>query len=610
MSNSFSVYSDKKREVIRTLKELGKLIKESNPSSYSEIIKLTENIHRDSIKLLILGEFKSGKSTLVNAMIGKEILPAWNWETSAAIVEVKAGGEDKVSMVDADGIKDISQEEFEKLATTENVEYDEIDRFIVTVPDGRYLPRGAFVVDTPGTNSADLGRQSVTMRYLPNMDAAVFVMNIDRVYTENEKNFLIEEILPYSRNNIFIVINKCEEQIEDGSIAHIAEEIRKRIKEDCGVERIYCVSAMNALYGISDSDEELLENSNFPLLMSELGDFISASKDEIVFEKALSRGCRIADDILSDIDFKKNALNLDRAELDSRIRATEPVLNELIRDIDIIRQNISGMLRQASDDMDAKLQDMKGESLEKLRVQYKGDVSNQNFDSVMNRVAGESREWTRALNAYWKRQQDAVKQGVMEYLRHLDMAITDIKGQVSGLGGGEIVAASADINPDKVLQTEIDEEVTYEPSGASDYGADDFSAICLGGIFGCLLLGPIGGIIGAFLGASSAGGGGGGGGMRRVVNKIVKKKVNVLPALEAYNNGIRENMRRVIKEAEKELVEFVSTHTKGKVSETRNIFENMKKRAEDLETGREGLRGLIESEERIKEKRRELLEYI
>lgn len=72
------------------------VIKYLNMSNYSDSLsKLSEKVNNDTFKIQVVGTFKNGKSTFINALLGSHVLPAYSLPCTAVINEVKYGKEKK-----------------------------------------------------------------------------------------------------------------------------------------------------------------------------------------------------------------------------------------------------------------------------------------------------------------------------------------------------------------------------------------------------------------------------------------------------------------------------------------------------------------------------------
>jgi len=131
--------------------------------------------------IVVAGEFNSGKSALVNALLGQRVLEEGVTPTTTRVTLVKYG--DKVeSSMGAGGIA------------------------VLTYP--LELLREINFVDTPGTNAVIREHEELTRNYIPRSDLVLFVTSADRPFTESERQFL-EHIREWGKKIVF-VINKCD----------------------------------------------------------------------------------------------------------------------------------------------------------------------------------------------------------------------------------------------------------------------------------------------------------------------------------------------------------------------------------------------------------------
>jgi len=141
--------------------------------------------------LVVAGEFNSGKSTFINALLGTRLLEEGVTPTTSRI-HVLVHGDEPVSEVDGDGIQRVR-------APLE-------------------LLREVEIVDTPGTNALDRDHEAITQRYVPRSDLVLFVTSADRTFTESERAF-IEQIRSWGKKLVFIInksdILRTSEELEE-----------------------------------------------------------------------------------------------------------------------------------------------------------------------------------------------------------------------------------------------------------------------------------------------------------------------------------------------------------------------------------------------------------
>ncbi|XP_019225511.1 PREDICTED: probable transmembrane GTPase FZO-like, chloroplastic isoform X2 [Nicotiana attenuata] len=190
--------------------------------------------------LVIVGEFNSGKSTFINALLGKKYLK--------------------------DGVVPTTNEiTFLRYAESDVDESQRCARH----PDGQYvcyLPASVLnemiIVDTPGTNVILQRQQKLTEEFVPRADLLLFVMSADRPLTESEVNFL-RYTQQWSKKVVF-VLNKSDIYQNKGeleeAIGFIKENTQKLLNTDCVT--LYPVSARLALEAKLSTFDGALSQSN------------------------------------------------------------------------------------------------------------------------------------------------------------------------------------------------------------------------------------------------------------------------------------------------------------------------------------------------------------
>lgn len=95
MINDYSKYKERALSSYEKFLPLVMGVKQGKDTSYDDTLhfleKRVDNIRQDKFLLMIAGEAKSGKSTFINAYLGKEILPMDVKQCTAAIVEIRYG---------------------------------------------------------------------------------------------------------------------------------------------------------------------------------------------------------------------------------------------------------------------------------------------------------------------------------------------------------------------------------------------------------------------------------------------------------------------------------------------------------------------------------------
>lgn len=246
----------------------------------------------EPFSLVVLGDFKRGKSTIINAILGKSIAPVNVAPETFTINSISYGETPYSEAVLTNGQRimltadDLQRERLEKLtrAFPESLEY-------IDIHDNAEILKEIRIVDTPGLSDLDCLDKQV-QDYLVNADAIVYVASALSPFSESEQEFIATHIRPMSFSKLFVLVNMIDAM---GSIQDI-EKIINRVSERC--EQI----VPNAfVYGVSGIDEYRRKiGINRPDLTglqefyeNEFLKFEMALKREIILQKDFIRTQRV-----------------------------------------------------------------------------------------------------------------------------------------------------------------------------------------------------------------------------------------------------------------------------------------------------------------------------
>ncbi|WP_088890016.1 dynamin family protein [Leptolyngbya ohadii] len=121
-------FQAQRQQLLQLIERQLQIIQALNMSGRTDVLhRLEERVRADNFKVLVLGEFKRGKSTFINAMLGDEILPAYARPCTAIINEVK-WGETPTALLHSTSTDDMT-------ATPQPVPVKELEQY-VTIQDG------------------------------------------------------------------------------------------------------------------------------------------------------------------------------------------------------------------------------------------------------------------------------------------------------------------------------------------------------------------------------------------------------------------------------------------------------------------------------------------
>ncbi len=259
------------------------------------LVVATARVRRPATIICVVGEFKQGKSSLVNAMLGQAVCPVDDDIATSAITLLHYGDERVVDVrrrVD-DGVV-VEQVDSSTLAewVSERGNPDNIrgvERVDISLPHP-LLSSGLVIVDTPGMGGLGAGHAAATLAFLPFADGLVFVTDASAELSAPEAEFLdrAAELCP----NIAFVLSKIDlypawRQIE-------AIDAGRRTGLD-GSKPILPVSA--TLFGTDaePGDETLADASGIPALLAALDAWVVAPAKDLAAQRAVDEAGGVLD---------------------------------------------------------------------------------------------------------------------------------------------------------------------------------------------------------------------------------------------------------------------------------------------------------------------------
>ena len=153
---------------------------------------LIEKLENDDITVSVIGQFKRGKSTLSNAILGGEIMPVGIVPITSAVTKVVYGEEKSAEVHFYNGA--VENVEFSDLSKYISEQENEdnvlgVSEVIIRWPSG-FLKKGLTYVDTPGVGSFHKNNTEVAYEYMKESDAVIFLLSVDSPINQIEIDFL------------------------------------------------------------------------------------------------------------------------------------------------------------------------------------------------------------------------------------------------------------------------------------------------------------------------------------------------------------------------------------------------------------------------------------
>lgn len=306
--DKYAHFKEQREKLGKMLKESSEVIGQLNMSNYSQSLQsLSEKVNNDTFKIQVVGTFKNGKSTFINALLGSHVLPAYSLPCTAVINEVKFGEKKRAVLYFKNPLpqqmaKSLPQDVKTHLARFRGqqippleIDYNRIEDYVV-IPIGKdakesilespyekvelfwplpLLKEGVEIIDSPGLNEHST-RTKVTMDYLAKADAILFVLLSTAICAANEMDFIANNLKEQGFDDPFFIVNKWD-LVPKEEKEKMMEYVRMRLK-DYSTNPVYYVSAWNAENAKMSGDEELYGKSGMRDFENALSDFLTRQK--------------------------------------------------------------------------------------------------------------------------------------------------------------------------------------------------------------------------------------------------------------------------------------------------------------------------------------------
>ena len=347
-------------EHIEFLKEVAQELGQQNILNGLNAIQKRASQQNANLLIPLVGEFSSGKTTLLNALTDSKKLETATKPTTATIYEIHFGcNKCEANVVLSDG----QVAHFDDLGELKNDQLS--DAQIVTVFDtSTKVPSSTILVDTPGLSSPVVKHRQVLVDFLPSADAILLVVDINQQVTRSLTDFI--DMIKLSKRPVYIVLTKSDTK----SVSEI-ETAKQYIANNCKlpVQQVVVVSAakdnMSELYALLET--------------------IQKSKNEILAKVDCQRIKDLAQILVNRVDEMLMASSSDE-NLDMEIRRQQLDLDKIKRNINRL---IDSMASDSSEDGSKISRRFEDSMYEKLGALVAGGSANMDNDalSVINNTA-------------------------------------------------------------------------------------------------------------------------------------------------------------------------------------------------------------------------------
>jgi GTP-binding protein EngB required for normal cell division len=351
-------------------------LERADRNSADSLAGIEDKVAASRFHLAVLGQFKRGKTTLINSLLGDDVLPVAVIPLTSIITLLRYGDQPQVTVHFLSGeVREIEMSGLPAYVTERgNPGNRKQVKHVEVLYPSPYLKDGVVLVDTPGIGSTYQRNTDVTEAFLRQVDAAIVLVSVDPPLTQTEAEFLCrikEEV-----HRFFFVLNKIDQMNED-EVRESLAFTKARIEEQIGLSdiRVFPLSARSALHAKKSADGAKLKTSQLAAFERELSAFLMRDKGAVLLLAAVADTVRAASDLRFNIDLERRALAVPLEEL----RQKQATLSSELKRIEQERQDMNVLLKnevlhllsRVEEDLKRHVEDSLPEALSRLEAFYK-----------------------------------------------------------------------------------------------------------------------------------------------------------------------------------------------------------------------------------------------
>ena len=354
--------------------------------AYSKSLRgLSDSLKTSMFKMLFMGTFKNGKSTTINALLGKELLIVGTTAATAVISQVVYGiddglvriyknGSPKPEVLSFDQFKKkyrLTREDKKLIDTQGSADrFAEID-YVSLTDSSALLKNGAQLIDSPGLEESK-SRTQATTTFFPQANAIIFLLDATKLFSDKEKSFVRTHFAmaePKPRN-VFFLVNRINQVEDDNGRQEVIAETKDMLLElfttnnifdnDFYNKRVFFVNSLD-VYREKQGNAVIEDRFNgvkeFKRFEAELEAFLT-SDDKVLarYQPVAANLAAVYLETTNQIEQRRQFLLKPPTELEKNQRESEKKLNELEKDVSRMEETIDNTKAVVSEKVLADLQ--------------------------------------------------------------------------------------------------------------------------------------------------------------------------------------------------------------------------------------------------------------
>jgi GTPase Era involved in 16S rRNA processing len=302
-------------------------------NSYTLLEELKNKTEKTELVISVFGQFKRGKSTLINNIIKENILPVGVIPVTSVVTQIKYGKLGAQVFLQGQGAVSITAEDLKEYIDESRNSGNEkkVEKVVITM-ESDFLKGGLTLVDTPGVGSLHKNNSKVAYNYIRESDAVIFLLSVDSPINEIERDFL-KHTRQYA-DKIFFAVNKADyvTAVELKEYISYCENLLQDVMEAENI-RLFPMSAKNK------------DDKGVSALVEAVSREIFSHYYEILGRSVDIKFSRLTEELISKTKLQLSAINMPLKELEITLKE----LKENLRNMMKMSDEASYLMEQKTD---------------------------------------------------------------------------------------------------------------------------------------------------------------------------------------------------------------------------------------------------------------------
>lgn len=335
------------------------------------LLALRDRLSQQRLQIAVLGQFKRGKSTFINALLGAPVLPtavvpltaiptfiAWRQEPQISVEFIDGRSPESFAATQADDIRAILARFVTEEANPKNrLGVERVELFYPAA----ILADGTVLIDTPGIGSTLAHNTDTALRVLPECDASLFVVSADPPITEAEMAFL-RRLKPRT-GRVFFVVNKVDYLGADER-SQLVDFLRRALTEESLIDSETAIFLMSARLGLAakqSGDRDAWARSGVATIEDHLLHYLATTKRQSLDEAVRRKAAEALAQASGEVELAAKAVEMPLQQLEQKSAALAQTLGSIEAQRLTIGDLLAGDRRRLAGELEAQIQRLREE---------------------------------------------------------------------------------------------------------------------------------------------------------------------------------------------------------------------------------------------------------